>query len=71
MIDPNLSAHLAHLRRNGCSQATLDKTTLLHGVYISLKTQRPEREARWIRRARVVLWGNAILAVVVVLVLTA
>ena len=66
MINPNLSAHLDKLRRDGCSQAALDKAAMLHGAYTLRKTQRLEREARRIRRARVVLWGGVILAAVTV-----
>ena len=62
--NPNLSAHLDKLRRDGCSQAALDKAAMLHRVYISLKAQRLEREARRVRRARVVLWGGVIFAAV-------
>ena len=57
MINLNLSAHLDKLRRDGCSQAALDKA------------QRLEREARRVRRAHVVLWGGVILAAVTVVVM--
>jgi len=62
----NLSDHLAQLRRAGCSPEALDKAAMLHGAYTLRKTQRLEREARRIRRARVVLWGGVILAAVTV-----
>jgi len=65
----NLSDHLAQLRHNGCSQATLDKAAMLHGAYTLHKVQRLEREARRVRRPRVVLWGGVILAAVAVVAL--
>ena len=69
MINPNLSAHLDKLRRDGCSQAALDKAAMLHGAYTLRNAQRLEREARRTRHARVVLWGGVILAAVTVVVM--
>jgi|GEM_PF-5423119 len=62
MINPNLSEHLAQLRRNGCSQAALDKATLLHAGYDAIRTERLKRERKewWIRLAALVCVSFAV-----------